>query len=147
MQLLSQHKFMASTLIGALGFCICLAPIGCSNGPESGTSQGSGEFRYATLGEGIHPPPDLGLLDTQGLYKAGAEGTLSYDSATHAFMGRVENPTKATLRQVRVVVHLSNGIKLGPTVSVDLAPDQAVDITIPAGGQPFTHWSAYLEVG
>ncbi len=147
MQQHSPHRVMVGTLIGALGLCLCLAPIGCSNGPESGDSQDSGWFGYAALGEGTHPPPDLGLLDTQGLYDAGAEGTLSYDFAPHAFTGKVVNPTKATLRQVRVIALLSNGIKLGPTASVNLTPDQEVVITIPAGRQPFTHWSAYLEVG
>ena len=147
MQQLSQHKVMVGTLIGALGLCLGLASIGCSNGPESGDSQDSGWVGYAALGEGPHPPPDLGLLDTQGLSLVGAEGRLSYDSTTHAFTGKVENTTTATLRQVRVVVHLSNGIKLGPTASVNLAPGQVVDITIPAGSQPFTHWRAYLEVG
>ena len=147
MQQPSKYLITVGIFLKMLGLCLVLAPIGCSNGPESGDSQGSGWFGYAALGEGPHPPPDLGLLDTQGLYDAGAEGTLSYDFATHTFTGRVENPTTTTLRQVRVAVHLSNGIKLGPTASVNLAPGQAVDITIPAGGQPFTHWSAYLGVG
>lgn len=176
MQQLGRHKVIVSALIGALGLSLCLngcssgsesnAPghvsepgpggsafVGSnlrakdSNGPESDDSQDSGRVGYAALGEGQHPPPDLGLLDTQGLYDAGAEVTLSYDFATHAFTGQVENLTRVTLRQVRVVVHLSNGIQLGPTDSVTLAPGQVVDISIPAGGQPFTHWSAYLEVG
>ena len=177
MQLLSSHIVKVGILLGTLGLNLVLAPTGCSsdpvpstpghrgepgqgpgfvgpnlraadsNGSESGDDQESGWFGYAALDEGQLPPPDLGLLDTLGLHEAGVEGSLSYDFATHAFMGRVENTTKATLRQVRVVVHLSNGIKLGPTASVNLAPGQAVDITIPAGWQPFTHWSAYLEVG
>ncbi len=176
MQQLSQHKVIIGTLIGALGLWLCLNGCSSSSvsnapghvgepgpsgvgfvgpnlrehdrtGPGSGNSQDSGWVGYAALGEGQHPPPDLGLLDTQGFSLAGAKGTLSYDFATHAFTGRVENTTKATLRQVRVVVHLSNGIKLGQTAPVNLAPGQAVDITIPAGWQPFTHWSAYLEIG
>ena len=146
-QQFSPHMAQVVTLIGALGLCLTLASLGCSNGSTPDNGQNSGRFGYAAIGEGPHPPPDLGLLDTQGLYEAGAEGTLSYDFATHAFTGKVENPTRVTLRQVRVVVYLSNGTQLGPTVSVTLAPGQAVDISIPARGQPFTHWSAYLEVG
>ena len=146
MQQFSPHMTKVGTLMGVLGLCLALASLGCSSDPEPGNSQSSGWVGYAALGDGPRPPPDLGLLDTQVLYLDGTEGTLSYDLATHAFTGRVDNTTQVTLRQVRVVVHLSNGIKLCPTASVNLAPGQVMDITIPAGWQPFTHWSAYLEV-
>ena len=146
MQKLRQHMVMVGTLIGAHGLCLVLASIGCNSGPESGDGQGSGWVRYAALDEGPKPPPDVGLLDTQGLSLAGAEGTVSYDFITHAFTGKVENTTTATLRRVRVQVHLSNGITLGPTTPVDLAAGQVVTVTVPASSHPFTHWSAYLEV-
>ncbi len=146
MQQPSQHMVMVGTLIGALGLCLVLTTIGCNSGSESGDSQGSGWFGYAALDKGPKPPPDVGLLDTQRVHLAGAEVTLSYDWATHAFTGKMENTTTATLRRVRVQVHLSNGIKLDPTTPVDLAPAQVVNVNIPASSQPFTHWSAYLEV-
>ena len=59
----------------------------------------------------------------------------------------VENTTETTLTRVRVEVHLSNGIELGPTTPVNLAPGQISDITLPASSQPFTSWSAHPEVG
>ena len=93
MQQPSWKRVKVGILLGTLGLVLGL--IGCSSASESGY------YSYAAFGEGSHPPPDLGLLDTQGLYDAGAEGTLSYDFTTHAFTGTVENTTKATLRRVR----------------------------------------------
>lgn len=87
------------------------------------------------------------LGDTFDQVRAGARLVLSYDSDANAFTGTVENTTNATLRRVRVEVHLSNGIELGPTTPVDLASGQVVEISLPASGQPFTSWSAHPEVG
>jgi hypothetical protein len=58
----------------------------------------------------------------------------------------VENTTSITLPQVRVEVHLSNGIELGPTTPVDLAPGQKINITLPASSSSFVTWSAHPEV-
>ena len=79
--------------------------------------------------------------------RLGARLILSYDSDTNTFMGTVENITSTTLSQVRVEVHLSNGIELGPTTPVNLAPGQTIPITLKASSQPFTTWSAHPEVG
>ena len=79
--------------------------------------------------------------------RAGARLILSYDAAANAFIGTVENTTGGTLSQVRVEVHLSNGVELGPTTPVDLPPGQVVDITLLATSQPFISWSAHPEVG
>ena len=87
------------------------------------------------------------LGDTFDEVRAGARLVLSYDSTANAFKGTVENTTENTLRRVRVEVHLSNGIELGPTTPVDLAPGQVVEITLPAGSHPFASWSAHPEVG
>ncbi len=48
---------------------------------------------------------------------------------------------------VRVEVHLSNGIELGPTTPVDLAPGQMASVTLPASDQPFDTWNPHAEVG
>ena len=89
----------------------------------------------------------FGLNETFDEIRAGARLALSYDSAANAFTGTVENTTGATLRRVRVEVHLSNGTELGPTTPVDLAPGQVAAITLPATSQPFETWSAHPEVG
>ena len=130
-------------LLGTLG--LVLALVGCSGDSESGW------FSYAELREaGVYPAPDLALIDTLHFHRAGAQAVLSYDWAADAFTGTVENTTKANLGSVRVEVHLSNEIRLGPSTPVDLAPGQVVEIILPAGSQPLTYltlWSAYLEVG
>ena len=79
--------------------------------------------------------------------RAGARLILTYDQAANAFTGTVENTTDTTLTRVRVEVHLSNGIELGPTSPIDLAPGQVHDIDLPASSQPFKSWSAHPEVG
>ena len=124
-------------VIGAIGPSL----FGCGSDSEPGV------YRYAPLGEGSEPPPDLTPFDTLHLLRDGAQMTLSYDLLANAFTGTVENTTPAALRGVTVEVHLSNGITLGPTDPFDLAPSQVVDISIAAGVWHFTRWSAYLEVG
>ena len=63
------------------------------------------------------------------------------------FEGTVENMTTETLPWVRVEVHLSNGVELGPTTPVDLLPGRNMQITLNAKGQTFEMWSAHAEVG
>ena len=139
MQQSSWKRVKVGILLGTLGLVLTL--LGCHSGSESGY------YGYAALGEGPEPSPDLTLFDTLHYHRDGAQLVLSYDFATNTFTGTVENTTKATLRRVRVEVHFSNGTELGPTSPVDLAPGQVVDITLPAGWQTFTFWSAYPEVG
>ena len=59
----------------------------------------------------------------------------------------MENTTSDTLSQVRVEVHLSNGVELGPTTPQDLEPGQTVDVRLEAGDQKFDGWSSHAEVG
>ena len=127
-----------------------LGLIGCSSGSESGVhsqSSESGTYCYAAFCEGVEPGPDLTLFDTLHFHRAGAQLALSYDFATRAFTGMVENTTEAALRRVRVEVHLSNGTKLSLTNPVDLAPGQAMAIILPTRIQTFLLWSACPKVG
>lgn len=72
---------------------------------------------------------------------------LAYGGKTNAFVGTVENTTNQTLSRVRVEVHLSNGIELGPTTPTNLAPGQKVNVELNAVGQEFNKWSAHPEAG
>ena len=117
---------------------------------ESGEGgEGSGEHGNGSeSGEGGEESgTQFALGETFDQIRAGARLILSYDSTANAFTGTVENTTGGTLSRVRVEVHLSNGIELGPTTPVDLAPGQVADVTLPAGSQPFASWSAHPEVG
>ena len=140
-----------SMTLAVLGFVLVLALIGCNSDSESGNGSESGEHSHDSESEhgegGEESGTQFALGDTFDEVRAGARLVLSYDSATNAFTGTVENTTRATLSRVRVEVHLSNGIELGPTTPVDLALGQVVAITLPASSQPFTSWSAHPEVG
>ncbi len=104
---------------------------------ESGEGDGSGE-ESAT---------QYGLTDTYDVVRAGARLIVSYDDSWNTFRGTVENTTTETLMNVRVEIHLSNGIELGPTPMLDLAPGEMAEITLPASKQLFETWSAHPEVG
>ena len=92
-----------------------------------------------------------GLTDTYDNVRNGARLIIAYDAATDAFTGTVTNTTSAILTQVRVEVHLYDGMvtvdELGPTPNVDLMPGESHAITLPVGGQSFTEWVAHPEVG
>ncbi len=129
-----------STIPAVIGVILVLALAGCG-----GSEHESSEHEHGEGGE--ESGTQLALNETYDEVRAGARLVLSYDSTANAFTGRVENTTDATLKQVRVEVHLSNGTELGPTTPVDLAPGQATDVVLPAAGQSFTSWSAHPEVG
>ena len=119
---------------------------------ESGErSEGSeaGEHREgAEAGEGgEESATQYTLSETFDEVRAGARLILSYDSNANAFTGTVQNTTANTLRSVRVEVHLSNGVELGPTTPVDLDPGQVAEVDLPATSEPFESWSAHPEVG
>ena len=89
----------------------------------------------------------LGLDETFDQTRRGAHLVMNYDKAQNAFVGTVTNATSATLRAVRVEVHLDNGVELGPTTAQDLARGQSMSVQLPAGEQTFTGWVPHAEVG
>ncbi len=110
---------------------------GSEGGSEEGSEEGGGEEARNLLTK----------EQTFDQVRAGARLILRYDAAANAFTGTVENTTNATLSNVRVEVHLSNGIELGPTTPVDLASGQMISVTLPASAQPFDTWNPHAEVG
>ncbi len=121
-------------LAAAMGAFMAAVVIGC---PMSGMRTGGGEESGARLA----------LDDAYDEVRKGARLILRYDQAVQAFIGTVENTTNATLRQVRVEVHLSNGVELGPTTPQDLAAGATMDVRLDAAGQSFTAWTPHAEVG
>ena len=105
-------------------------------GSESGGAAGSEEGGNA-----------LALDETFDTVRAGARLIMRYDAASNAFIGAVANTTSATLTRVRIEVHLSNGIELGPTTPTDLAPGEILDVVLPASTQSFDGWTPHAEVG
>ena len=89
----------------------------------------------------------LGLGETYDAVRNGVRLALRYDARSSSFLGYVENTTDSTLRAVRVEVHLSNGVELGPTTPVDLDPGERRDVSLLATSQDFDGWTAHPEVG
>ena len=85
--------------------------------------------------------------DTYDETRGGVRLLLTYDADQDAFVGTVENTTDDLLDQVRIEVHLSNGVELGPTTPGDLPAGQTREVILPADGEQFQTWSAHPEVG
>ena len=110
------------------------------SGGESGGESGSGGSEE---GSGAMLAPD----ETFDMVRGGARLILSYDPASNAFTGTVENTTSNDLTRVRIEVHLSNGTELGPTTPIDMAPGQVATVNLPSTQASFTGWVAHAEVG
>ena len=121
---------------------------GSESGEHSRESE-SGEHREGAESSegGEESGTQYALGETYDETRAGARLIISYDANANAFIGTVENTTGGTLNRVRVEVHLSNGIELGPTTPIDLAPGQTADVALPASDEPFETWGAHPEVG
>ena len=89
----------------------------------------------------------LALDETYDTVRLGVRLVISYNAANSMFEGTIENTTNATIDQVRVEIHLSNGVELGPTPNVSLAAGEKQSVTLDASGQNFTGWSPHAEVG
>ena len=127
---------------------------GAEGGGESGGEHGSGGEGSAEGGaEGSEAGGEegsgamLALDETFDTVRGGARLIMSYDASTNAFTGTVENTTNGVLTRVRIEVHLSNGVELGPTTPVDMAPGEVRTVNLPATAEPFTGWVPHAEVG
>jgi hypothetical protein len=121
-------------------------------GAESGGEHRGGEGAEGSGGEGSGGGEEatanqLQANETFDMVRSGARLILNYDANSNAFTGTVENTTNKVLRQVRIEVHLSNGAELGPTIPVDLAPGEKIDVILPSTAAAFTTWVAHAEVG
>ena len=127
---------------------------GAEGSGESGGEHGSGGEGSAEGGaEGSEGRGEegsgamLALDETFDTVRGGAQLIMSYDASTNAFTGTVENTTNSVLTRVRIEVHLSNGVELGPTTPVDMAPGEVRTVILPAPAEPFTGWVPHAEVG
>ncbi len=108
---------------------------------ERGEHEGEGEQ------EGEETGPRISIDETHDEVRKGSRLILSYDKESSSFIGTVENVSEKTITRVRIEVHLSNGIELGPTEPISLEPGKKVDVTLSAEGQSFEWWKAHAEVG
>ncbi len=114
---------------------------------ESGEHNEGGEHREGAEGdEGEESGEYIARDESWDATRRGMRLQLSFDPAEDAFTGTVENTTQETICAVRVEVHLSGSIELGPTERTDLAPGESVAIELPAeGSSDFEAWTAHPE--
>lgn len=105
---------------------------------EEGDEHGAGE-------EGEESGVYIGIEETWDATRRGARLVLSFDPASNAFVGTVENTTERALCAVRVEVHLSTGTELGPTERTDLLPGESTAVELPTTGEDFETWTAHPE--
>lgn len=89
----------------------------------------------------------IGINESYEGVRSGVHMVLAYDAEKDGFVGVVKNTLDKAISQVRVEVHLSNGVELGPTPRADLAPGESRDIFLPAKDNKFESWSTYAESG
>ena len=125
-------------ILTTIAFALIVSITGCSS-TDTANPITSGTDEESTV--------QLTLDDEYNEIRNGAHLIMSYDAATNSFTGTVENTTSATLTRVRVEVHLSNGVELGPTTPIDLAPGEKTDVLLTATSTNFDMWTAHPEVG
>ena len=114
---------------------VLLSPLNAAADDEGGGEGGEeGGVRYAPT-------------ETAREVRNGVELVLAYDATRETFTGSVTNTTNAMVTQVRVEVHLSNGVELGPTPRADLEPGEQRGVELDARGQSFTWFSTHVEMG
>ncbi|MHC4623607.1 MAG: hypothetical protein ACYS4W_06860 [Planctomycetota bacterium] len=116
---------------------LLITTYGCKNG-----SPGS---EHAGESEGEEPGLRLAINETYDVIRKGVRLILAYDNTSSSFIGTVENVTNQTVFSVRVEVHLSNGVELGPTSPNDLGPGNKSSVKLSAAGQSFTWWKAHAQ--
>ena len=117
-----------------------------SGGKEHGGREGKAGAERAEAG-GEESGTMLALDEGYDSVRNGIRLVMSWDAAANAFSGSIENTSDADIQQVRVEVHLSNSVELGPTPTVSLAPGETRAVRLDASGQDFEGWSAHAETG
>ena len=150
MQQSSSHMVKVGILIGVLGLCLGLAPLGCSSEPENpdlDECDGPGWRNCSakiptplTKLFGVDYTPHVTLDEV----RSGIRLVLSYDSTTNAFTGLLENTTETLLPKVGIDVYLDSHATRLSSSATDLAPSQVIAVTLPVDSKPFTSWSVDL---
>ncbi len=130
-----------------LRIIVIAAAIAASNCNGSPTAPSEVHGPEGQGGESGESGTQYAISETATEVRAGVRLIINYNSTQQVFSGTVENTTNATVTQVRVEIHLSNGVELGPTPRVDLAPGETKPVELDARGQTFTHYSVHVEIG
>jgi hypothetical protein len=123
-----------------------------TEGPQTQDEEGEhvhkeGEAEHSQVEEVEQEGEKLALTHTYDSVQKGLRLVLAYHNASSSFVGSVENTTDKTIKDVRVEVHLSTGVELGPTERIDLAPGEKAGVKLEAKGHVFEWWKAHPETG
>ncbi|MYF91344.1 MAG: hypothetical protein F4184_04195 [Gemmatimonadetes bacterium] len=140
-------------IFGTLAVIFCVAIVGCSS--EAPTEEALSASRANPAREGGENGGETGeesgtalsLNETYDTTRNGVRLVMAYNAEDNSFNGTVENITDETLREVRVEVHLSNGVELGPTTPVDLGPAVKREVRLETTSENFDAWIPHAEVG
>lgn len=113
---------------------------------ESGEGLG-GESGEGSGGESGESGTQYGRADTARESRAGVDLVMRYDAARERFEGTVTNTNGAAVDDVRVEIHLSNQVELGPTPRTTLVAGEVLPVELDARGQQFQAWSVHVEIG
>lgn len=120
---------VVTVLLGTLALSGCV--VSEHTHGEHGAEGAGHEHAGVVKGSGEESGHLLTLEETYDVVRLGARLIL-YSAEDNAFVGTVQNTTDETLPQVRVEVHLSNGVELGPTTPQDLESGQTVEVVLSA---------------
>ena len=140
-------------ILGTLAVIFCLAIVGCSSEAPTEEALSASRDEHAREGgehggeTGEESGTALSLNETYDTTRNGVRLVMAYNVEDNSFNGTVENITDETLREVRVEVHLSNGVELGPTTPVDLGPAVKREVRLEATSENFDAWTPHAEVG
>lgn len=97
--------------------------------------------------EGEEDGTMLSITDSYDVVKKGVRLVLAFNVESEHFEGTAINTTEEPIENVRVEVHLSNGVELGPTERTTLKPGERVAVQLDATGQVFERWNTHAETG
>lgn len=133
--LISTHPQTSRTpTLYAMALVFTLILMACAGSPTESGEAGESGTQY-------------GLADEAKETRSGIELVMRYDSQQEMFTGTLTNTTNATVSNVRVEIHLSNGVELGPTSRVNMTAGETSSVTLDASGQNFNQWSVHVELG
>ena len=140
-------------ILDTLAVILCVAIVGCSSEAPTEEALSASRDEHAREGgesggeTGEESGTALALNETYDTTRKGVRLVMAYNTEDNSFNGTVENITDETLREVRVEVHLSNGVELGPTTPVDLGPAVKREVRLEATSENFDAWTPHAEVG
>lgn len=119
----------------------------CDSNPPTGPSE-IGERGHTESGsEPGESGTQYGVTETARETRSGVDLVMRYDAGQERFTGTVTNTTNGTVSNVRVEIHLSNGVELGPTPRENLTSGQSRPVELDARGHNFSTWSVHVELG